>query len=47
MDIPVCNAFWRSPNGRVLKVMTVGEIRAGVVRYVTWASPQEQRDLTN
>lgn len=47
MDVPICNTFWLSPNGRVLKVMTVGEIRAGDVYYVTWSSRREQHDLTN
>jgi hypothetical protein len=47
MDIPICNTFWRSPKGRVLKVMTIGEIKAGDVYYVIWSTRREQRDLTN
>jgi len=45
-DVPICNTFWQSPSGRVLRVMTMGEIRAGDIYFVTWSSPQEQRDLT-
>jgi hypothetical protein len=46
MDIPICNTFWRGPDGRVLKVMTIGETRAGNIYYVTWSSHREQRELT-
>lgn len=42
-DVPLCKAFWRAPDGRVLKVTTVGEIRAGKVDSVSWVKRDEWR----
>ncbi len=36
-DAPICEARWRSPQGRVLVVMTKGEDFAGELYYVGWA----------
>jgi len=43
MDVPDCSMFWRAPDGRVLEVMTAGEIRGGDVYYVTWSTWAKQR----
>lgn len=42
-DVPICNAYWTSPTGRFLKIMTVGEIRGGRVNYEEWISGKEFR----
>lgn len=36
MDIPICNAFWRAPDGRVLWIEVLGEAPDLSVRYAGW-----------
>ncbi|WP_443747572.1 hypothetical protein [Asticcacaulis solisilvae] len=45
-DIAVCEMFWRAPDGRILEVMTSGEIRGGDIDYVTWSTWSKQRWTT-
>jgi len=40
VDIPVCNAYWKSPGGRFLRVMTLGEFNARVY-YASWIGKSE------
>ena len=44
MDVPICITFWEARNGKVLKVMTIGEIRAGRVYYADWSTRAEWRE---
>jgi hypothetical protein len=39
-----CNAYWIAKNGRVLDVVTVGEVHPGVY-FVRWTTPKELREF--
>jgi hypothetical protein len=47
VDISQCLMFWRAPNGRVVKIETAGDRRAGKVFLVEWASSDDLHDLTD
>lgn len=40
-----CAGFWIAPDGRVLKVTTIGEPQPGRIYDMTWATPDDLADL--
>jgi hypothetical protein len=44
-DVPECAAYWRAPNGRILKIETCGDERSGRIAYIGWATAREVSTL--
>lgn len=40
-----CTALWIAPDGRVLKITTIGEPQPGGVYHKAWAKPEDLKDL--
>jgi hypothetical protein len=43
-DAPLCNAYWKGPQGRILKIETIGESNLQI-RFMSWADANELRDF--